>query len=82
MIPGIVKSATTGDRGNISAGWQWQDGVWTLELSRPLVTGSEFDVQFNDLAQAYHFGVATFDNAQVRHSYNGRFAESDVPAVS
>lgn len=69
MIPGIVKSPITGDRGNISAGWQWQDGVWTLEFGRTLVTGSEFDVQFDDLAQSYHFGVAVFDNAQVRHAY-------------
>ena len=70
MIPGIVKSTIVGDRGNISAAWKWENGVWTLELSRPLVTGSEFDVQFDDLTQPYHFGVAIFDNAQVRHAYH------------
>lgn len=72
MLPGIVKSTITGDRGNISAGWKWQDGMWTLELGRPLVTSSEFDVQFNDLTQPYFFGIALFDNAQVRHSYHGK----------
>lgn len=72
MIPAIVKSTITGDRGNISAGWKYQDGAWTLELARPLVTGSEYDVQFDDLTQPYFFGIAIFDNAQVRHSYHGR----------
>jgi hypothetical protein len=70
MIPAILKSEITGDRGNISAGWQWADGVWTLEVARPLVTGSEFDVQFDDLTQPYYFGVAAFNNAQVRHAYH------------
>ena len=72
MIPGIVKSPFTGDRGNISAGWKWADGAWTLELGRPLVTGSEFDVQFDDLTKSYPFGVAVFDNAQVRHAFQQR----------
>lgn len=58
-----------GDRDYFSAGWRWQDGVWTLEFGRDLVTESEFDVQFDDLTQAYHFGVAVFDNAQVRHAH-------------
>jgi len=69
MIPGIVKSQITGDRGNISAGWNYENGVWTLELGRALVTGSEYDVQFSDLTAPYYFGVAVFDNAQVRHAY-------------
>lgn len=68
-IPGIVKSAFTGDRGDISAGWQWQDGVWTIEFSRALTTGSETDVQFEDLNGTYYFGLAVFDNAQVRHAF-------------
>jgi hypothetical protein len=68
-VPGIVKSEFVGDRGDIAAGSQWKDGVWTLELGRKLVTGSKFDVQFNDLAATYYFGVSVFDNAQVRHSY-------------
>ncbi|MBZ0274976.1 MAG: ethylbenzene dehydrogenase [Anaerolineae bacterium] len=70
-IPGIIKSEIVGDRGDITAGWQWADGVWTLEFSRALVTGSEFDVQFEDLAATYYFGIADFDNAQVRHSFAG-----------
>jgi hypothetical protein len=69
LVAGIYKSAFTGDRGDISAGWVYADGVWIVELCRKLVTGSEFDVQFDDLAGMYHFGVATFDNAQVRHNF-------------
>ncbi len=67
-IPGIVKSEIVGDRGNISAGWVWADGVWTIEFGRLLDTASEFDVQFTDLAASYYFGVAVFENAQVRHA--------------
>jgi hypothetical protein len=39
-------------------------------MARKFVTNSEFDVQFKDLQKEYAFGVAVFDNAQVRHAYN------------
>jgi hypothetical protein len=69
-VPGIIKSEFVGDAGDIAAGWKWEDGMWTLEFGRKLVTGSEFDVQFEDLSATYYFGVAVFDNAQVRHAYH------------
>jgi hypothetical protein len=68
-IPGIVKSAIVGDRGDISASWNWENGVWTIEFSRKLTTGSETDVQFSDLTGIYYFGIAIFENAQVRHAF-------------
>lgn len=68
-IPGIIKSQIVGDRGNISAGWKWVDGVWTIEFGRALETGSQTDVQFNDLTAQYFFGLAIFENAQVRHAF-------------
>jgi len=71
-IPGIVKAEFTGDRADIAAGWKWADGAWTLELGRPLVTGSAFDVQFDDLAKSYPFAISVFDNAQVRHAFQQR----------
>jgi hypothetical protein len=40
-----------------------------MEISRKLVTGSKFDVQFDDLKKGYGFGLALFDNAQVRHAF-------------
>jgi len=69
IIPGIVKAPIVGDRGDISAGWKWVDGKWTIEFGRALNTGSETDVQFNDLAAQYFFGLSIFDNAQVRHAF-------------
>jgi len=42
--------------------------VHTSVISRKLVTGSKFDVQWSDLNARYPFGVAAFDNAQVRHA--------------
>jgi hypothetical protein len=42
--------------------------MYTSVVSRKLVTGSKFDVQFADLGARYGFGFAAFDNAQVRHA--------------
>ncbi len=70
-VPGIIVAPFTGDRGDISAKHSWKDGVWTVVIARKLVTNSEFDVQFNDMKKEYAFGVAIFDNSQVRHAYNG-----------
>jgi hypothetical protein len=69
-VPGIIVAPFTGDRGDIAVKSVWKDGVWTLVFARKLVTGSDFDVQFNDLKKPYAFGVAVFDNAQVRHAYS------------
>jgi hypothetical protein len=69
-IAGIIVSPIVGDRGDISGKGTWSNGEWTLEIGRKLVTGSQYDVQFDDMTKTYYFGVATFDNAQVRHSFN------------
>ena len=71
LVPGVITAPFTGDRGDLTAGYAWADGVWTVELSRKMVTGSEFDVQFDDMAGTYLLGVAIFDNAQTMHSYQG-----------
>ena len=68
-VPGIIIAPFTGDRGDIALKTAWKDGVWTQVISRKLVTKGEFDVQFDDLKKQYAFGVAVFDNAQVRHAY-------------
>lgn len=67
-VPGIVVAPFTGDRGDISVKSVWKDGTWTLVFSRKLVTGSEYDVQFGEPRKEHAFGVAVFDNAQVRHA--------------
>ncbi|MGQ9630548.1 MAG: ethylbenzene dehydrogenase-related protein [bacterium] len=69
-VPGIIIAPFAGDRGDISSGAVYADGKWTLEWGRKLSTGSKFDVQFTDLSKSYFFGVAVFDNAQVRHAFN------------
>ncbi|MBI4630614.1 MAG: ethylbenzene dehydrogenase [Chloroflexi bacterium] len=69
MVPGVYAAPYKGDRGDISAAWKWADGKWTIEFARKLDTGGKTDVQFKDLKGTYYFGVAVFDNAQVRHAY-------------
>ena len=56
------------DRADINVAARWANGTHTSEVSRKLVTGSKFDVQFSDLNSQYAFGFAAFDNAQVRHA--------------
>jgi hypothetical protein len=68
-VASIMIAPFEGDRGDIALGLSWNDGVWTMEMRRKLVTGSEADVQFEDLTAAYPFAVSVFDNAQVRHAF-------------
>jgi len=68
-VPGIIVAPFTGDRGDLSIRSAWKDGTWTHVFWRKLTTNSDFDVQFSDLKKPYAFGVAVFDNAQVRHAY-------------
>lgn len=67
-VASIIVAPFTGDRGDISTGAKWANGKWTIEMARKLVTGSKTDVNFADLAKTYGFGMAFFDNAQVRHA--------------
>jgi hypothetical protein len=57
-----------GDRGDLGVAYKWANGMWTYEVARKLTTGSQYDIQFNDMGKTYTFGLAAFDNAQVRHS--------------
>lgn len=68
-VASIIVAPFVGDRGEVKFGGKWAKGKWTVEMSRKLVTGSKFDVNFDDLKKSYGFGVALFDNAQVRHGY-------------
>ena len=66
----IMIAPFSGDRGDVSAAMNWTGGRWTLVLARKLETGSPHDVQFKSLDATYEFGVAAFDNAQVRHAFH------------
>jgi len=68
-VASIIVAPTVGDRGDVRIAGKWANGKWTVEITRKLVTGSKFDVQFDDLKKSYGFGVALFDNAQVRHAF-------------
>jgi hypothetical protein len=63
-----VVNELKGDRGDLRVVNFWANGMRTSVLSRKLVTGSPYDVQWNDLNKRYLFGFAAFDNAQVRHA--------------
>jgi hypothetical protein len=67
-VASILVAPTTGDRGDISTNIAWNNGKWSIVLARKLVTGSKYDVQFDNLDGTYEFGLAAFDNAQVRHA--------------
>ncbi len=64
----IINPLVGTDRGDVRVATTWNNGMYTTVVSRKLVTGSKFDVQFADLAARYGFGFAAFDNAQVRHA--------------
>jgi hypothetical protein len=67
-VASIIVAPLTGDRGEIATNINWKGGKWTAVMSRKLVTGSKFDAQFDNLDATYAFGLAAFDNAQVRHA--------------
>lgn len=68
-VASVLIAPFTGDRGDIAVGTKWEKGRWTVEIARKLVTGSKFDINFDDLSKGYAFGMGFFDNAQVRHAY-------------
>jgi hypothetical protein len=69
----IINPLAGTDRGDVRTANSYANGMHTSVVSRKLVTGSKFDVQFADMSKRYGFGFAAFDNAQVRH------ATSDEP---
>jgi hypothetical protein len=69
-VPESLLLAPTGSRGDIEGGSMWSDGVWTVEMSRALVTNNDDDVQFDDLDASYDFGISTMNNTAGRgHNY-------------
>lgn len=70
-VASILVAPQTGDAGDIPDVASWKDGKWTIAFTRKLTTdGKTTDVQFNNLDGTYFFGIAFFDNAQVRHAFN------------
>ena len=67
-VASYIVNQLQGDRADLRVTTSWSNGVHTAVVTRKLVTGSKFDVQFADLKARYPFGFAAFDNAQVRHA--------------
>jgi len=57
VIPNLVLQVPSGDQADIRSAMTWEKGYWSVEFKRNLVTGSDYDVQFDDLSKDYHFGV-------------------------
>lgn len=71
-IPGYMLSVPDGSRGDVRCRGKWKARMWTVELSRKLVTGNVDDVQFSDLLKHYLFAVAVVDNASgAEYSFSG-----------
>lgn len=66
IIPNIVISPLTGDRGDVRGKAKWHDGRWTLETRRLLDTGSDYDVAFVP-GEPVYITVATYNRTQTRH---------------
>lgn len=63
----VIEDSFTGDRGDVRAGAQWQDGFWTLEVARALDTHSKYDIALAKGEETFLW-VAVFNHTQTRHS--------------
>ncbi len=71
-LPGVIIDDRLGDdRSDVRAQGSWQSGTWTVEFSRSLGTGSDYDVTFR-VNKPLYLWVAPFDHAQTRHSHHLR----------
>ena len=75
IIPGIVATAVTGDRGDVTCISKHESGRWQLLIRRKLdtahadVNGRPCDVTFIP-GNAHPFDCAAFDNTSKRHAYS------------
>lgn len=72
VLPGVlIMGDYEGDRADLRGGAKWQDGHWTLEVERSLVTHSAYDVDFSP-GQPLFMWVSVFDHNQTRHTRHMR----------
>jgi hypothetical protein len=72
VMPGVLIAGNyEGDRADVRGGARWKDGVWTLEASRELRTGSPYDIEIVPGGTLYLW-VAVFDHNQTRHTRHAR----------
>ena len=69
-IPGYMLQTSWKDSfADVKAKGAWQNGKWTVMMSRKLNTGYDDDTQFNT-RKKYPFSLAVFDNSGEHDSYN------------
>jgi hypothetical protein len=69
-IPGYMLNTAWKDSfADVKAKGVWQNGKWTVVMSRKLNTGYDDDTQFNT-RKKYPFSLAVFDNSGGENSYN------------
>lgn len=69
-IPGyMLTPAWKGSFADVKTTGVWENGKWTVFMSRKLDTQYEDDVQYNT-RKKYPFAIAVFDNSGAEHSYN------------
>jgi hypothetical protein len=69
-IPGYMLNTPWKDSfADVKAKGVWQNGKWTVVMSRKLETGYDDDTQFNT-RKKYPFSLAVFDNSGEHDSYN------------
>ncbi len=70
-LPSVLYATNSfeGDRADVRAFARWHDGQWTLELSRKLVTGSQYDIPLQENVCLW---FAAFDHSQTAHTRHVR----------
>ena len=76
LVPQLVLKAPAGSQADVRVAATWNNGRWTLELKRKLLTGFNDDVQFDDKSSSYYFGISLWNHSDLV-SPLGRF----TPAV-
>ena len=62
VVPNLVLKVPTESMADVLTGANWKNGVWTLEITRKLVTPwGEDDVQFDDLTKDYPFTTVMYN---------------------
>jgi hypothetical protein len=71
LLPSVLlySNRYEGDRADVRARGEWNDGRWSLELVRPLTTTSEYDV---GIETGICLWVSAFDQSQIAHTRHAR----------
>lgn len=56
-VPEVILQEPSGSQADVVEAARWNNGRWTVELRRALVTGNADDIQFDDLTKTYSMTV-------------------------